>query len=93
MFTYLEYDGRAGFLLQDPGQAEGLQVGVGVIDEAGIVVGQQGLDVVEDEAELVHVLHRLLVCRVFRLQRGGKAADGRGVQHLAHLRRIMCKIR
>lgn len=83
--TYFEYDGSARFLLQHARQAEGLQVGVGVVDEAGVVVGEQSLDVVEDEAELVHVFDRLLVGGLLCFQRGGEAADGGRVQHFAHL--------
>lgn len=90
--TYFEYNRSARFLLQDAGQTEGLQVRVGVVDEACVVVGEQSLDVVEDEAELVHVFDRLLVCGVLRLQRGGEAADGGCVQHFAHLEsdRVRC---
>ena len=84
-FTHLEYDGGPRLLLQHPRQAEGLQVGVGVVDEAGAVVGEQRLHVVEHEAELVHVLHRLLALAELGLQGRGEAADGGGVQHLAHL--------
>lgn len=85
--TYFEYDWSSRFLFQDPGQTEGLQVRVGVVDEARVVVGEQSLDVVEDEAELIHVFDRLLVCSVLCLQRGGEAADGGCVQHFAHLER------
>lgn len=56
-FLYLENDGRAWFLLQDTSGAEGLKVRVWVVEEVGVVVDQQRLDVVEDEPELVGVLH------------------------------------
>lgn len=82
---YLEYDGSSRLLLQNTWHAEGLQVGVGVVDEACVVVSEQSLDVVEDEAKLVHVFDRLLVCGVLCLQRGGIAAYGGGVQHFTHL--------
>lgn len=85
--TYFEYNRGARFLLQHARQTEGLQVRVGVVDKAGVAVREQGLDVVEDEAELVHVFDRLLVCRVVCLQRRGEAADGGRVQHFAHLER------
>lgn len=85
--TYFEYDGRSWFLLQHTCQTEGLQVRVGVVDEAGVVVSEQSLDVVENEAELVHVFDRLLVCSLLCFQGGSKAADGGCVQHFAHLER------
>lgn len=85
--TYFEYDRGAGFLLQHAGQTQGLQVRVGVVHKAAVAVREQGLDVVEDEAELVHVFDRLLVGRVVCLQGRGEAADGGRVQHLAHLER------
>lgn len=59
--TYFEYDGSAGLLLQDARQAEGLQVRVGVVHEARVVVREQSLDVVENETKLVHVFDGLLV--------------------------------
>lgn len=45
------------------------------------------MDVVEDEAELVHVFDGVPVGRGLGLQRGGEAADGGRVEHLAHLDR------
>lgn len=72
-------------MLQNAREAEGLQVRVRVVDEARVVVSEQSLDVVEDESELVHVFHRLLVCGVLRLQRRSEAADGGRVQNFAHL--------
>lgn len=59
--TYLEYDGSPRFLLQNAWYAEGLQVRVGVVEEACVVVGEQSLDVVEDETKLIHVFDGLLV--------------------------------
>lgn len=90
--TYFEYDRSSGLLLQHTRQAEGLQVRVGVVDEAGVVVGEQSLDVVEDEAELVHVFDRLLIGRLLGFQRGGEAADGGRVQHLANLPHSGCNV-
>lgn len=55
--SHLEYDGGARFLLQHPRQAEGLQVRVGVVDEACTVVGEQGLHIVENKTKLFHVFH------------------------------------
>lgn len=66
--AYFEDDGSSRFLLQDPSQAEGLQVRVGVVHKAGVVVGEQSLDVVEDKAKLVHMLDSLLVSGVLRLE-------------------------
>lgn len=84
---YLEDDGRAGFLLQDPGGAERLEVRVGVVQEVGVVVDEQRLHVVEDEAELVGVLHRVQARVVLGHEGGGEAAHAGGVQHFTHLRR------
>lgn len=85
--TYFEYNRSTRFLLQNTWQTERLQVRVGVVDKACVVVSQQSLDVVEDEAKLVHVFDRLLVCGVLWLQRGGETADGGCVEHFAHLER------
>lgn len=85
--TYFEDDGGSGLLLQNPGEAEGLQVRVGVVHEAGVAVGEQRLDVVEDEAELVGVFDRLPASGGLGLQRRGEAADGGRVEHFAHLER------
>ena len=82
---YLENDGGAGFLLQDSGGAERLEVRVGVVEQVGVVVHQQRLDVVEDEAELVGVLHRLQTLEGLCRQGWSQAAHARGVQHLTHL--------
>lgn len=86
-FPYLEDDGWSWLLLQDPGGAEGLEVRVWVVEEVGVVVDQQRLDVVEDEAELVGVLHRVQARVVLRHQGGSEAAHARGVQHFTHLGR------
>lgn len=86
-FPYLEDDGGSWLLLQDPGGAEGLEVRVWVVEEVGVVVDQQRLDVVEDEAELVGVLHRVQARVVLRHQGGSEAAHARGVQHFTHLGR------
>lgn len=85
MSAYFEYDGSSRFLLQYARQAERLQVRVWVIHKAGIVVGEQSLHVVEDEAKLVHVFDGLLVGCVLGLQGRCETADGGGVQHLTHL--------
>ena len=76
---YLEDDGRARLLLHHPVGAEGLEEGVGVVQEVGVVVDQQGLHVVEDEAKLVGVLHRVETGAVFSRQGRGEAAHGGGV--------------
>lgn len=86
-FPYLEDDGGSWLLLQDPGGAEGLEVRVWVVEEVGVVVDQQRLDVVEDEAELVGVLHRVQARVVLRHQGGSEAAHARGVQHFTNLGR------
>ena len=85
--AYFENDGSSGFLLQDAWEAEGLQVRVGVIDEACVVVREQSLDVVEHKAKLVDFFDRLLVGSVLQLQRRGETADGGRVQDFAHLKR------
>lgn len=84
-FLHLENDGRARFLLQDAGGAQGLEVRVGVVEEVGVVVDQQRLDVVEDEAELIGVLHRVQAWMVLGHQGGGEAAHAGGVQYFTHL--------
>lgn len=72
-------------MLQDTGGAQGLKVRVGVVEEVGVVEDQQRLDVVEDEPELVRVLHRVQARMVFRHQGGGEAAHARGVQDFTDL--------
>lgn len=76
---YLEDDGGAWFLLHHPVGAEGLEERVGVVQEVGVVVDQQGLHVVEDEAELVGVLHRVQAGAVLGGQGRSEAAHGGGV--------------
>lgn len=87
-FLYLENDGRAWFLFQDAGAAEGLKVRIGVVEEVGVVVDQQGLDVVEDEAKLVCVLHCVQAWMVLDHQGGGEAAHTGHVQHFTNLERM-----
>lgn len=82
---YLEDDGRAWFLLQDAAAAEGLEGRVGVVQQVGVVVDQQRLDVVEDEAKFVRVLHRVQARVVLSHQGGGEAAHAGGVQYFTHL--------
>lgn len=86
---YLENDGRAGFLLQDTGSAEWLEVRVGVVEEVGVVVDQQCLDIVEDEAKFIRVLHRVQAWVVLCHQGGSEAAHAGCVQHLTHLGSII----
>lgn len=86
-FPYLENDGRAWFLLQDTSGAEGLEVRVRVVEEVGVVVDQQRLDVVEDEPKLVRVLHCVQTRMVLRHQGGSEAAHTGGVQYFTHLGR------
>lgn len=85
---YLENDGWAWFLLQDTRGAEGLKVRVWVVEEVGVVVDQQRLDVVEDEPELICVLHRVQTWMVLCHQGGSKAAHTGGVQYFTHLERM-----
>lgn len=89
---YFEYDRSSRFLFQNPRQAQWLQVRVGVVDETRVVVSEQSLDVVEDEAELIHMFNRLLLCDVICLQRGGEAADGGCVHDFAHLEKNGIKL-
>lgn len=84
-FGYLENDGRAWFLLQDTGAAERLKVRVGVVEQVGVVVDQQRLDVVEDEAKLVRMLHGVQPWVVLHRQGGGEAAHAGHVQHFTDL--------
>lgn len=86
---HLENDGRAGFLLQDTGSAEWLEVGVGVVKEVGVVVDQQCLDVVEDEAKFIRMLHRVQAWVVLCHQGGSEAAHAGCVQYLTHLGSII----
>lgn len=72
-------------MLQDTAAAEGLKVRVGVVEEVGVVVDQQRLHVVEDEAKLVCVLHRVQAWVVLHRQGGGEAAHAGHVQHFADL--------
>lgn len=73
-------------MLQDTCGAEGLKIRVGVVEEVGVVVDEQRLDVVEDEAELVCVFDRVQARLVLHHEGGSKAAHGGGVQHLTDLR-------
>lgn len=82
---YLENDGRAWFLLQDAAVAEGLEGRVGVVQQVGVVVDQQRLHVVEDEAKFVGMLHRVQARVVLGHEGGGEAAHAGGVQYFTHL--------
>lgn len=82
---HLENDGGAWFLLQDAAAAEGLKVGVGVVEEVGVVVDQQRLHVVEDEAKLVCMLDGVQAWVVLHRQGGGEAAHAGHVQHFTNL--------
>lgn len=84
-FLYLQNDGWAWFLLQDTGAAEGLKVRIGVVEEVGVVVDQQRLDIVEDEAKFVRVLHGVQPWVVLHRQGGGEAAHAGHVQHFTNL--------
>lgn len=75
-------------MLQDTRGAEGLKVRVWVVEEVGVVVDQQCLDVVEDEPKLVRVLHRVQTWKVLCNQGGSEAAHTGGVQYFTHLRRM-----
>lgn len=87
-FQYLENDGRAWFLLEDTSGAERLKVWVWVVEEVGVVVDQQRLDVVEDEPKLVCVFHCVQTWMVLYHQGGSKAAHTGGVQYFTHLGRM-----
>lgn len=87
-FLYLQNDGWAWFLLQDTSAAEGLKVRIGVVEEVGVVVDQQRLDVVEDEAKLVCMLHGVQPWVVLHRQGGGEAAHAGHVQHFTDLERM-----
>lgn len=85
--SYLQNNGRARFLLQDTGGAERLKGRVGVVQEVGVVVDQKRLHVVENEAKLIRVLHRVHAWMVLRHQGRSEAAHTGGVQHFTHLER------
>lgn len=72
-------------MFQDTGAAEGLKVRIGVVEEVGVVVDQQRLDVVEDEAKLVCMLHCVQPWMVLDGQGGGEAAHTGHVQHFTNL--------
>lgn len=84
--AYLQDDGGSWLLIQDAGRAEQLEGGVGVVDELGVVVNQQGLDVVKDEPKLVRPLHGVQAGPVVRGQGGCQAGQGGGVDNFTHLR-------
>lgn len=75
-------------MFQDTGAAEGLKVRIGVVEEVGVVVDQQRLDVVEDEAKLICMLHRVQPWMVLDRQGGGEAAHAGHVQHFTDLERM-----
>lgn len=82
---HLQDDGRSWLLIQDSRRAEQFKGGVGVVDELGVVVNQQGLDVVKDKSELIWPLHRVQAWPVVRGQRGCQAGQGGGVHNFTHL--------
>lgn len=84
--SYLQNDGGSWLLIQDSSRAEQFKGRVGVVDELGVVVNQQGLDVVEDKSKLVWPLHGVQARPIVRGQRGCQAGQGGGVHNFAHLR-------
>lgn len=72
-------------MLQDTRAAQGLKIRIGVVEEVGVVVDQQRLDVVEDEAKLVGMLHSVQPRVVLHRQGGGEAAHAGHVQHFTNL--------
>lgn len=84
--SYLQNDGGSWLLVQDSSRAEQLKGRVGVVDELGVVVNQQGLDVVKDKSKLVWPLHGVQAGPIVRGQRGCQAGQGGGVHNFAHLR-------
>lgn len=72
-------------MLQDTRGAEGFKKRVWVVYEVSVVVDQQRLDVVEDEAKLVSVFHRVQTREVFGHEGGGEAAHSGAVQSFTHL--------
>lgn len=73
-------------MVQDSSRAEQFKGWVGVVDELGVVVNQQGLDVVKDKSKLVWPLHGVQAGPIVRGQRGCQAGQGGGVHNFAHLR-------
>lgn len=84
--SYLQNDGGSRLLIQDPSGAEQFKGRVGVVDELGVVVNQQGLDIVKDESKLVRPFHGVQARPVVRGQGGCQAGQGGGVHNLAHLK-------
>lgn len=84
-FYYLEYDGRSWFELLDSRDTDRFEHRIWEVDEAGVVEGQHGLNVVQDEAELIRSFwHFFLSARTVGKLRGHALHNG-GTQHLTRL--------
>lgn len=71
--SYLQDDGGSRLLIQDSGGAEQFKGGVGVVDELGVIVNEQGLDVIKDESKLVWPFHGVQAWPVVRGEGGCQA--------------------
>lgn len=83
--SYLQNDGGSWLLIQDSGGAEQFKGWVGVVGELRVIVNEQGLDVVKDEAKLIGPLHSVQAGPVVCGQGGRQAGQGGGVHDFAHL--------
>lgn len=90
--SYLQNDGGSWLLIQDSSGAEQLKGWVGVVDELGIVVNEQGLDVVKDKSKFIWPFHSVQAWPVVSGQRGCQAGEGGGVHNFTHLRGPECSI-
>lgn len=71
--SYLQDDGGSWLLIQDSSRAEQFEGWVGVVDELGVIVNKQGLDIIEDKSKLVWTFHSVKARPVVRGQRGCQA--------------------
>lgn len=73
-------------MIQDSSRAEQFKGRVGVVDKLGVVVNQQGLDIVKDKSELIWPFYSVQARAVVRGQRGCQAGEGGCVHDFTHLR-------
>lgn len=72
-------------MLQHTSGAQGLKVRIWVVQQVGVVVDQQRLDVVENEPKLVCVLNCVQAGMVLCQEGRSQAAHTGGVQDFTHL--------
>lgn len=78
-------------MLQDTSGAQGLKVRIWVVEEVGVVVDQQRLDIVEDEPKLVCMFYCVQTWEVLCHQGWSVAAHTGCVQYFTHLGRVKQK--